>query len=190
MTDDGFIGLPPGMTPPTDSGTVKRDRTDRQREKRDEVVFFPVVPGVPAPRVVHPVEPVPVPAELDGAELDGAELDPAALHAPSWRLDVPGHGAIPVGGVLFIGRNPSTTAAHPDGALLAVNDEARSLSKTHAMLEIDDGALWVHDLESTNGVWVVDPGEEAIEVIPGQRAPVPSGGTIELGDLVIQVDYS
>ena len=58
--DDGFIGLPPGILPPSieqDSGTVRRDRPERgqtdgvadrparPRTRQDEIVFFPVVPG-------------------------------------------------------------------------------------------------------------------------------------------------
>ena len=185
MSDDGFIGLPPGIAPSTpdpNSGTVRRERPDRTRAGSDEIVFFPAVPGMPAPT------PEPAPAVHD--EIAEATRLTSRHSATTWRLVVPGHGTTPVQGVLFVGRNPSPTAGHPDAEVLAVNDEARSLSKTHAMLEVEEGVLWVHDLESTNGVWVVVAGEDPIEVVPGQRVTVPSGSDLELGDMVIQVEHS
>jgi hypothetical protein len=57
------------------------------------------------------------------------------------------------------------------------------------MLELEAGTLWAHDLDSTNGVWVVPAGQDAIEVTPGTRVAVPVGADLELGDLVIQVEH-
>jgi hypothetical protein len=177
VSDDGFIGLPPGMLPPipdVNSGTVRRERPDRSNSGSgsSEIVFFPAVPGMPVPQAAAPDD-------------DGATR--VVERPTTWRLAVPGHGAVEVRGVLFIGRNPTAPAGHAGGELLAVNDESRSLSKTHAMLEVADGALWVHDLGSTNGVWVVREGDDATKVVPGQRAEVPAGSELELGDLVIGV---
>lgn len=203
MSDDGFIGLPPGVVPSVpdpNSGTVRRERPDRTRSGADEIVFFPAVPGMP----VAPAEP-PVPARApahsaapyapeaapqsapEAAPQSAPDAAPQSAAPTVWRLTVPGHGTVPVRGVLFIGRNPSATPAAPHGELLAVNDETRSLSKTHAMLEVVEGALWVHDLGSTNGVWVVGPDDQAVRVEPGQRTAVPEGHELELGDLVIGV---
>jgi predicted component of type VI protein secretion system len=71
---------------------------------------------------------------------------------------------------------------------VAVPDPEKSISKTHAMLELDAGDLLVHDLNSTNGVWVVPAGGEAIEVEPGEPVAIPAGGELELGDVVIRVE--
>lgn len=179
MSDDGFIGLPPGIlpsVPDVNSGTVRRERPDRSSSGSGsaEIVFFPVVPGMPVSQPPAPDD-------------DGATR--VVERPETWRLAVPGHGTVVVRGLLFIGRNPSAPAGHPGGELLAVNDETRSLSKTHAMLEVADGALWVHDLGSTNGVWVVRAGDDASKVVPGQRAEVPAGTELELGDLVIGVSH-
>lgn len=182
MSDDGFIGLPPGMVPSTpdpNSGTVRRERPDRPRAGASEIVFFPAAPGVPLVATTSEDEPD-----------SGDETRVVARHAaPVWRLVIPGHGTVPVEGTLLLGRNPSATAGHPDARILAINDEAKSLSKTHAMLELEGDVLWVHDLQSTNGVWVVPADGEPVEVIPGQRAPVPAGGDLELGELTIQVEH-
>ena len=73
--------------------------------------------------------------------------------------------------------------------MLAVGDGAKSVSKTHAMLEVESGQLFVSDLDSTNGVWIVPEGEDAIEVKPGERTNVPAGSDLELGDFVIQIEH-
>jgi hypothetical protein len=188
VDDDGFIGLPPGMAPipvDPDSGTVRRERADRAPES-EGIVFFPVMPGVPAPAVgvveAQATEPLD-PEELEGAT--SASL-PRRHTAAGWQLRVGGR-LVPVEGVLYLGRNPVATAVHPGAPVLAVNDERKSVSKTHAMLEVDADGLWVHDLDSTNGVWVIPAGGEPIEVMPGRREAVPAGAVLELGELPLHV---
>ncbi len=48
----------------------------------------------------------------------------------------------------------------------------------------------MHDLHSTNGVWVVPAGGEAIEVEPDEPVSIPPGAELELGDVVIRVDLA
>ena len=193
--DDGFIGLPPGILPPTvdtDSGTVRRERPERTRSEPDEIVFFPAVPGLvvaPAEPEIEEVPEVEPSVEAESAVDDETRAVASRHAAPTWRLVIAGHGPVPVESTLFLGRHPVATAGHPGAHVLAVDDVAKSVSKTHAMLELDGGVLWVHDLDSTNGVWVVPAGEEAIEVVPGQRVAVPAGADLEIGDLVIQVEH-
>lgn len=181
--DDGFIGLPPGIL---DSGTFKTPpRTERRTEGKDEVVFLPTVPGAPVP--VPDVSP-PEPELETRRELDDEFMPPAlGRHAlVGWALELPDGSRATVETALLVGRNPSHLDGWEGAALLAVNDTTQSVSKTHAVFEVDDSGLWVHDLSSTNGVWVV-VGEDATEVAPGRRAGVPHGSTVELGDFVVRV---
>jgi hypothetical protein len=203
--DDGFITLPPGIA---DSGTYRRPRPERTvRAKQDEIVFVPTIPGLssiaplpPAqqpgtqqesanplfpPPPVTPSSPPPTPEADDAGE---TRISVSRHAAPGWRLSIPSiAGAVTVDAPLFLGRNP--TATIPAAKALGIEDPAKSLSKTHALLEVDDGVLYVSDLDSTNGVWVVPAGEDAIEVLPGQRVVVPAGADLELGDVVIQVEH-
>jgi len=113
---------------------------------------------------------------------------PARAAAQVWRLVLPGGDqVVPVAGALYLGRDPRDVLNRPDASLLPAHDPSRSLSKTHALIEVDGGILWVHDLDSTNGVVVAAPGVEAIEVAPGVRQPVPDGAELELGEYVIRV---
>ncbi len=88
---------------------------------------------------------------------------------------------------VLLGRNPSPDARFPDARLVSVPDPDKSVSKTHAALELIDGRVWVHDLDSTNGVWVAEPDNEATEVRPGLRTEVKPGWSVELGSVVVGV---
>lgn len=173
-----LIELPPGIeAPPIDSGTLRRDAPRAPREvapsSDDDIVFFPVVPGVPV--------------VAEGAD-ESTTMMPARTATKVWRLVLPGGDqVVPVTGAMYIGRDPRDTSGRPDASLLPAGDPARSLSKTHALLEVDGNRLWVHDLNSTNGVFVAAPGIDAVEVTPGTRAAVPNGADLELGDYIIQV---
>ncbi len=181
-----FIALPPGIA---DSATLRLAERARPAPKpaaaNDYIVFFPVVPGVP----VAPAAPQADTGAEPEADSEATRLSTARHAAPVWRLVLPDGQAVPVAGSVFVGRNPARTPERPDAALLPVADPSKSLSKTHALLEVDDGLLWVHDLDSTNGVVVAMPGDEIVEVDPGTRVLVPAGADLELGDYVIQVEH-
>lgn len=173
VDENDFISLPPGIA--LDSGTFKTPaRTSAKREPTPEITVA----------VGHPV-PAPVTAPVATPV-----VTPAVPAAPVWRIVLPGAGGtIAVAASTLVGRNPAASADWPGAALVAVDDLTTSVSKTHALLEIDGGALWVHDLDSTNGVYVV-VGEDATEVVPGARSAVPAGAELELGEFVLRVELS
>jgi hypothetical protein len=187
-TDDTeFISLPPGIA--LDSGTFKVPaRTPPLREPAPEMVFVPTVIGA-TPVLPDPVaEPTPV---AEPVETPAPPTAPVAVAtpAPVWRLTLPDDGAaIALDAAVLIGRNPAASAAWPQATLLAVDDLTKSVSKTHALLEIDGGVLWVHDLDSTNGVYVV-VGDDVVETVPGTRVAVPAGANLELGEFVTRVTF-
>ncbi|WP_394769358.1 FHA domain-containing protein [Lacisediminihabitans sp.] len=170
---DEFISLPPGIV---DSATF---RIDAQRPSRaverptDDIVFFPAAPGFPVATPAPASDPV----------------DEVLPDAPSagWTLQLPGGTTVAIDSAVFIGRDPSRTPDRPTAELLAVVDPARTVSKTHALLEIDEHGLWAHDLRSTNGVFITEPGGAEVDVPPGSRTRVPAGADLELGDYVIRV---
>ena len=193
-----FISLPPGIA--LDSGTFTVPaRTPPAREPAPEIVFVPTVLGAapvlpvagPAP-VAEPTpvaEPVEAPAAPEPAPPTApvAVTPPAPTPAPVWRLALPDGGAIvALDASVLIGRNPAASADWPQATLLPVVDLTKSVSKTHALLEVDGGALWVHDLDSTNGVYIV-VGDDVVEAVPGTRSAVPEGSDLELGEFVMRV---
>ncbi|MCU1413964.1 MAG: hypothetical protein JWN80_1304 [Microbacteriaceae bacterium] len=175
-----FITLPPGLA---DSATFRlpAPRPEKARP-RDDIVFIPTTPPMPAAAapVVDPPSAQPVAAE-----------PVAPKHsAPGWRLEVPGSGSIVVDSSVFVGRNPVAAPGFADGAVLAVVDPDKSLSKTHALFEADGADLWVTDLHSTNGIVVTlrDGSETLLEA--GVRTAVPDGASVSLGSLAITVTRS
>lgn len=86
-----------------------------------------------------------------------------------------------VRGTALLGRNPQPRPGEEIGALIPVNDLARSVSKTHAQVRWDGRTCWVQDRGSTNGTSVADtegrrPVTEAAEVAVGP------GGSVRIGD--------
>lgn len=70
---------------------------------------------------------------------------------------------------VVIGRSP--VGEEPGIQYLAVQDASRTLSKHHAVLELVDGRWMITDLQSTNGVTLLDGALET-RVEPGQAVPV------------------
>ena len=176
MAKDEFIGLPPGIVPNPDSGTVRRSRSERA-ERGAEIVFRPAVPGVPPP---------PAAAPADDRTVVVARTPRAAA---GWRLRMPDRPEpVPVDRATLLGRNPAAIDGIRDAALLPIEDPGRSVSKTHALLEPEETMLWVRDLDSTNGVRIVPPAAAPVEVRPGERVEVPPGAVLELGDYAIRVE--
>ncbi|HEX7836709.1 MAG TPA: FHA domain-containing protein, partial [Kofleriaceae bacterium] len=65
------------------------------------------------------------------------------------------------------------------GAECAIRSEDPRVSRVHARFFLDQGALWVEDLGSSNGIFV---GPNKV-----QRAPVPTGEIILVGSLLIRL---
>ena len=154
----------------------------------------PVAEPVEAPAPVAEPSPVAEPTPVaEPVEAPAPPTAPTTVAAPAprlaWRLVLPGGGdPIYLDGTVLVGRNPAASVDWPTATLLGVADSTRSVSKTHALLEVDGDDLFVHDLGSTNGVYVVASEDEVVEVVPGTRAPLADGVDLELGDYVLRVE--
>jgi pSer/pThr/pTyr-binding forkhead associated (FHA) protein len=133
------------------------------------------------------------PAPVERVDAPAPPTSPVSVAAGSpapagqWKLQLPDGGAtVALDAAVLIGRNPAASADWPQATLLPVADLTKSVSKTHALLEIDGGVLWAHDLDSTNGVYVV-LGDDVVEAVPGTRVEVPTGADLELGEFVMRV---
>ena len=166
---DGFITLPPGIA---DSITIPEAGPRTERPKAEEIVFF-TDPGPAAVPIAGPCAP--------------------RIVEPVWQLHLPDGSVVPLSGTVLLGRNPGADARFPGAQLIPVPDPSKSMSKTHAALELTDDGLWVHDLDSTNGVWAVeagtasDPDGDVTEVRPGLRTQVRPGWTVELGSVAVRL---
>lgn len=106
-----------------------------------------------------------------------------------WML-VPPAGA-PVAltsGVVILGRRPGPDAAHPDAQLVAISDETRTVSKTHARLQLRGEVWYVTDLDSTNGVLFATLMGTEVEAPPGEE--IEAGERFFLGDAEVRLTRS
>ena len=86
----------------------------------------------------------------------------------SWSLVTPvGEPVLVTADVVIIGRRPGFDADFAGAQLIPVSDDTRTVSKTHARLE-RQGETWVIvDLDSTNGVILIDDNGDEIDATPG-----------------------
>ncbi|MGR0219441.1 FHA domain-containing protein [Agromyces sp. ZXT2-6] len=167
-----FIVPPPGLVPDAPQ-PAEPERTvrvpDRVPEFRPATPVVPPVPSVPpsAAGVPHVRRPGP---------------------RTAWRLRSEGGDGFTVSGRVVVGRDPRAADAAAGARPVALDDPARSLSKTHALLEVVDDRLLATDLGSTNGVRIWPEGEDPIELESGRPTSVPEGAVLLLGDVALLVD--
>lgn len=92
------------------------------------------------------------------------------------------HLAIPSRAVL--GRKPSSD--DPSDVLVRVPDTTGTMSRSHALMEIDSGRMWITDLNSTNGIETL--GEDGVtRLTPSVRTEIPLGTRVFLGNTAVSV---
>jgi hypothetical protein len=173
----GFITPPPGLIP---SAPRETSETVRLGERRGAPIpaFVPVVPGAP---------PSPPPAAAASTPDSRQPKHVDAPTDPQWNLTLHDGSVVHVSGSLLLGRDPARLDAWPDAGLLKINDPEKTVSKTHAAIDASGKGLVVVDLDSTNGVTVVDPSGFSTDFEPGQRGDVAPGSTVRLGQYRILV---
>ena len=72
--------------------------------------------------------------------------------------------------VVFLGRNPSGSSEYPDAQLVAVVDTGKTVSKSHARIELSNGVWTITDLHSTNGIVLIDGEGDERELVAGASA--------------------
>lgn len=106
-----------------------------------------------------------------------------------WALVPPSGGPVDLTSpVVILGRRPAPDAAYPDAQLVAISDETRTVSKTHARLELRGDTWYVTDLHSTNGVLFATLMGTEVEAPPGEE--IEAGERFFLGDAEVRLARS
>jgi hypothetical protein len=175
-----FIVPPPGLIPNAPENT-EPERTVQVVPGRALPSFVPTAPHLAPPAAMPPVLPMPGPAPTPSAA--------NAAPAPGpWRLTGERGFELVVEGRLVLGRDPVAAPPHADAKGVPIVDPARSVSKTHALVEAAPDGVSVTDLHSTNGVRIRTAEVELHDLAPGMPAVVPPGASFLLGDLELHVD--
>ncbi len=160
---------------------------DEFPELSDEVSAVASAPAAGAPRTAEAA----VPAQLRRAEVsDDGDIDHTVVVARRrvyWQLVLPDGEIAPLtGDVAIVGRQPAPDPAYPRAQLVAIEDRTRTVSKTHARLELRSGLWHITDLHSTNGVVLTNFLGTEIELEPGSDAP--AGERFLLGDAELRIE--
>ncbi len=149
-----------------------------------EKIVFPWASHDEAEETIITPAPAPLVAPVEADDLDRTivvERQPFV----AWRLVTDEGHVIPLRARrVLLGRKPSSST--DDVAVVAVPDSTKTLSKNHARLELSaEGAWSILDLDSTNGVIIIEPDGSETLLPPGGSAPVP--GRFLLGRVGMQV---
>jgi len=124
----------------------------------------------------------PAAAPLDVAETPTIDRIPAMLFA----FDTGQQVQVTNPGTGVIGRNPRVFTEGDQ--LIAVEDPAKSVSKSHLLFQISGASMQVLDHGSTNGSEIFDDEGESIPVVANQWTAVPPGSRIRVGQRVFTIN--
>lgn len=115
--------------------------------------------------------------------VEDIESAPPVEQAPvSYTLSLSTGQSVEVSGSGLIGRRPITQPGEQVDQLIAVDDPARSVSKTHLEFGVEAGELWICDRYSGNGTVAHPLGGVARLCEAGRRYRVTRGTRVEIGD--------
>ena len=180
MDKPGFIVPPPGLIP---------SQIEEKTVPAVKIVPAALPAFVPTPiGAPRPGRPVPSQSVPSQSVPSAPVLPQGATQLPtSWRLRLADGQSIEATGSLVLGRDPAQVDVRPHATRVPVNDDAKSVSKTHAIIDVEGSQLFVTDLHSTNGVIVTDPDGTQTDLPPGGRAVLNAGSRVLLGEFVIDV---
>jgi hypothetical protein len=179
-----FIVPPPGLIPAREPSD-EPDRT-AQRPPRVLPAFTPPPGSAPTPTVVPPSALTPPPGMRPVTE----PVETPAVRAPrgAWRLRGPANLEVLLLRPVVLGRDPVSDPARPDAAPIPLQDPARSVSKTHALVEVVDDRVMITDLHSTNGTRLLSTEGETRELEAGRPTDSSSEATVLLGEFAVRLD--
>lgn len=153
----------------------------------------PLAPPAPVPAPVTPSTPhapvgtAPLPLPHDATVVRPSRGGPPAPRAWAVRLVLASGSSIPIGDGVVLGRDPVPPVG-VNVARLPIEDPARSISKTHALVLPSAEGVLVRDLHSTNGTRVEDVNGRTVVVPAGGELQVVPGTRISLGDIEISLE--
>ncbi|MGI8458937.1 MAG: RDD family protein [Propionibacteriaceae bacterium] len=150
-------------------------KSDAPSSGAAEVRYGPVTPGFGPSSQLSGSQPSG--SEPSGSEPSGSE--PSASSA-EWRLRLDGR-EVTVQRLLLIGRNPQRGPGEDDAEIVTIKDEARTVSKTHVGIGVDERGLYVVDRGSTNGTAVTSPDGGYRLLQPGEPARIEAGWVVAFG---------
>lgn len=156
----------------------------------------PVVPqqaAVPLAEPRHPALIAPPPSVASPFGEDVGDLDSTRMASPlgstSWVALLLDGTTLPLSSSLLVGRAPGGDGGESAAQLVPLDDPTKSVSKTHARIDVRDGRVVITDLHSTNGTKVTADGVTT-SLAPGAPWPLAMDADVVLGSYPIRVRRS
>lgn len=118
-------------------------------------------------------------------DLERTVFAPQRRATVSWTLRADDGTTYLLSRKTVIGRRPSAPLLAPTAIPVQIADPDKTLSKTHALLELGHDSVWVTDLGSTNGSEIA--ANPPIELEPSLRTEVAAGSRLRFGDVTLEL---
>lgn len=147
----------------------------------------PPEPAVPAPALPTTAPAVPTTAPKPAATATNSTTASASASASASyaALLLDTGQSIPVNRTIVLGRAPSPQRA--TDSPIPVEDQTRSLSRTHVRIAPSEGGITIEDLNSANGTRARSPNGQTHTLVPGQPIELPMNSQLLLGERLISV---
>jgi uncharacterized RDD family membrane protein YckC len=100
----------------------------------------------------------------------------------TWTAELDDGRTIALSELVLLGRDPAAADGEDGAQLVAVDDAARSVSKTHLAVGVDARGPWACDRWSTNGSALLGLAGAENTLPPGERVHVGDGAVVRFGD--------
>jgi hypothetical protein len=140
-------------------------------------------PPEPAVPTTAPAVPATAPKPAATATNSTTASAPASASYAALLLDT--GQSIPVNRTIVLGRAPSPQRA--TDSPIPVEDQTRSLSRTHVRIAPSEGGITIEDLNSANGTRARSPNGQTHTLVPGQPIELPMNSQLLLGERLISV---
>lgn len=140
-------------------------------------------PRPPEPAVPTTALPTTAPKPAATATNSTTASSPASASYAALLLDT--GQSIPVNRTIVLGRAPSPQRA--TDSPIPVEDQTRSLSRTHVRIAPSEGGITIEDLNSANGTRARSPNGQTHTLVPGQPIELPMNSQLLLGERLISV---
>lgn len=145
----------------------------------------PPEPAVPTPALPTTTPAVPTTAPKPAATATNSTTASASASASYAALLLDTGQSIPVNRTIVLGRAPSPQRA--TDSPIPVEDQTRSLSRTHVRIAPSEGGITIEDLNSANGTRARSPNGQTHTLVPGQPIELPMNSQLLLGERLISV---
>ena len=177
----------PTPQPPAREASAEAPPAEVEAPRPPEPAVPTTAPALPttAPALPTTAPAVPATAPKPAATATNSTTASAPASASYAALLLDTGQSIPVNRTIVLGRAPSPQRA--TDSPIPVEDQTRSLSRTHVRIAPSEGGITIEDLNSANGTRARSPNGQTHTLVPGQPIELPMNSQLLLGERLISV---